>query len=178
MQTRCRWPSGGRYEVLWAVVALDNGHVDEAQHWLSQARARWPHDEDVLIEWHVAQALLANHLGQYARARAACDQGRALTQSGGEEVLPIDLMQLYDEGVRACEQLGDYRAALAYKHLAFAQYEQAAGSSARARHVTAEIQHALDLARLAQEEATRRRLAAEGRAATPGRAERGPAPSQ
>lgn len=151
----------GRYEVMWAVAALKNGLDDEALRWLDSARARWADPSDVLIEWFVARAMLDNQLGRHVQARATCDQARAITQSGGDEVLPIDLWQLCDEGVRACRALGDFEAALAYRDLSFQQYELMAGRSARARRVTAEIQHGLDLARLARDEALRRRQAAE-----------------
>lgn len=151
----------GRYEVMWAVAALKNGLHDEAERWLDSARARWLDPDEVLIEWFVARAMLDNQLGRPAQARATCDEARAITQSGGDEVLPIDLWQLCDEGVRACRALGDFEAALAYRDLSFRQYELMAGRSARARRVTAEIQHGLDLARLARDEALRRRQAAE-----------------
>ena len=151
----------GRYEVMWAAAALKNGLDAEAERWLDSARSRWADPGDVLIEWTVARAMLDNQLGRHARARALCDEARAITQSGGDEVLPIDLWQLSDEGVRACRALGDFEAALAYRDLSFQQYERMAGRSARARRVTAEIQHGLDLARLARDEALRRRQAAE-----------------
>jgi signal transduction histidine kinase len=150
-----------RYEVLWATAALKAGHAPEAEQWLAAARERWPREADVIVEWYVTRAMLDNRLGRAAAARAVCDRARELTLSGGDEVLPIDLMQLYDEGARACEALGDLAAALAYKRLAFEQYELLAGRSARARRVTAEIQHALDLARRARDEAQRRRRDAE-----------------
>lgn len=151
----------GRYEVMWAVAALTNGLHVEARSWLDSARARWKDEAEVLIEWYVARAMLDNQSGRHAEARAICDRARAITQSGGDEVLPIDLWQLCDEGVRACRQLGDLEAALVYMDESFRQYELMAGRSARARRVTAEIQHGLDLARLARDEALRRREAAE-----------------
>ncbi len=150
-----------RYDVLWASAALKADQLPEAERGLGLARSRWDQPGDALIEWHVTRAALDNRLGRHAQAQATCEAARALTLSGGDEVLPIDWMQLCDEAVRACEALHDHAAALAWKHQAFAQYELLAGRATRARRVTAEVQHALDLARRARDEAQRRHQDAE-----------------
>ncbi len=150
-----------RYEVLWASAAIHAGLLDEAAHWLDAAQQRWADASEVLIEWQLARAMLDNRQGRPADARRVCDQAHAQSLSAGEEVLPVDLWLLCEEGARACEALGDFEAALRYKQLGFSQYELMAGRSARARRVMAEIQHGLDLARLARDEALRRHEAAQ-----------------
>ena len=164
-----------RYALLWAKAAVASGDLLDAARLLARSRRRWASGDDLLLEWSVARAALDNAAGRRAgdggrpakallrhvRARAVCDAACGLTTSGGEEALPLDRMHLFEQGSLACEALGDPGAALAYARRAFAQYEQVAGRSARARRVTEEAHLALQLERRSREEAVRRRQAAE-----------------
>ncbi len=164
-----------RYEMLWAKAAVASGDLPDAARLLARSRRRWAGTDDLQLEWSLARAMLDNRAGQrlqqagrgakarlrFRWARQHCDAARELTTSGGEEVLPLDRMQLFEQGSLACEALGDAGAALVYARLAFAQYELLGGRSARARRITEESRLALQLERRSREEAVRRRQAAE-----------------
>lgn len=164
-----------RYEMLWAKAAVACGDLPDAARLLVRSRRRWAGTDELLLEWSLARAMLDNRAGQrlqqagreakarlrFQRARQHCDAVRELTTSGGEEALPLDRMQLFEQGSLACEALGDAGAALVYARRAFAQYELLAGRSARARRITEESRLALQLERRSREEAVRRRQAAE-----------------
>ncbi len=163
-------PARAHHRLLsYAAVFLHSGATVQAQALLDRSIALAPAGAGRRIEWAWLQAELHNGQGRAAEARGVCEPFivQLLRHDGrtGDDaervVLPYDRVRLFEEAAKACDQLGDVRAALAHQRSAFSTYRELVGRSARARRLTLEIEHELALERQQREraEAERERLA-------------------
>jgi signal transduction histidine kinase len=144
----------GKYATIFADVARACGEFGRAQALLDEAAALRPSGAVPTLEWAGVQAELRLACGDAARARALAEQGLAGYQPANVDDLPLTVMRLRDCAARACETLGDWRAALRHQRGLMDYRELLLGRSARARRVALEVEHELDRARMQRDAAT------------------------
>jgi diguanylate cyclase (GGDEF)-like protein len=132
-----------RYALPVALGHLGVGEVDSALTYLQSGAVAAVGDGDgqTLWAWLKARCLLARH-----DAPAARDVAERTLRTRRELRLkdePYETMQLYRVLADACEQVGDFGAALAFMREAHAHYEALVGRSARARFIALEVTHQL-----------------------------------
>jgi len=113
------------------------------------------------LSWITAQCVLWAAQAQWPALRAAAEAWLQDPQYGaGPGQVPTEELRLVRLAARACEALGDLRAALAWERRAFELHETLVGRSARARRLALEVEHQLAAERRqrAQAEAERLRL--------------------
>ena len=140
-----------------AMAHLGVGEIDTAQHYLDRGAVTALGDGDGITLWAWLQARCALARGDQQGARDVAEHTLRERERLKLSDQPFDLMELHRAAADACEQLGEYAAALSFVRRAQGLYEQLVGRSARARYVALQAQHELaraeqdrDLARAGQ----------------------------
>ena len=135
------WMPGSlqRFALTLALGHLGVGEIDAAERYLEAGAVTAIADGDGMTLWGWLRTRCLLERGQPAAARELAE--RILAERGQRlaSEQPYELMELHRGLAEACEQLQDWRAALACARQAQALYEQLVGAGTRARLVALQV---------------------------------------